>query len=872
MRRPSDKVGAFEQRDRGEDRVLVALMKMLRLAGAGVMVALDGLGSMFATIFVGTWIVGAASAIGVLMALQYYSRDLPEFAALADYEPPVTTRVHAADGQLLAEFAEENRIFVPIEAMPRRVIQAFLAAEDKNFFVHNGIDPVSIVGAAVRNARNIAAGNDRRLQGASTITQQVAKNMLLTSERRIERKIREALLSMRIERALPKVRILELYLNEIYLGNRSFGVASAALNYFNKALDELTLEEAAYLAALPKGPNDYHPVRRYDAAVARRNLILGLMGQNGFASEEEVEVAQATPLVTRPRDRIEVFKAGYFIEDVRRKMVELYGANNVNQAGYSVRSTLDPRLQEIGERALRGGLIAYDRRHGYRGPLTRLDSAEGDWRARLQEIPLPHGAAPWQLAAVTAVADNRADILVADGTRAMVPLEEVTWAREARENQRVGPEVGAVGEVLAVGDVILVDRIMTVSEGENEAVVEAPAETEAGEPIFGLRQVPEVRGSLVAMDIHTGRVKAMVGGWSFEESEFNRASQGLRQPGSSFKPVIYLAALDHGLTPSSLVLDTPAEYDQGPGLPKWRPQNYSNEFNGPTPLRVGLEKSHNVMTVRIADYLGMNVVAEYAENLGVVEEMPRHLAASLGSVETTNLELTTAYAIIANGGKRITPTLIDRIQDRHGVTIYRHDARDCAYCNEVGWVGQGTPAVEDTREQIVDARSAYQVVSMLEGVIQRGTGRRIASLNRPLAGKTGTTNDYRDGWFIGFSPDLAVGVHIGFDEPRPLGRRESGGRVAAPVFKDFMAEALENEPPTPFRIPPGIRMVRVSAGSGTLPTGEEGERVIWEAFVPGTEPSEERVILSESGQIVVEETVEATATTTSVTTGTGGLY
>ncbi len=775
-----------------------------------------------------------AAGGGALYVFHHYGRDLPDYKQLADYDPPTVTRVHAGDGRLLAEYAVQKRVFVPIRAIPKRVINAFLAAEDKNFYSHPGVDAVAVLRAVVTNVTNLLQG--RRPVGASTITQQVAKNFLLSNELSYERKIKEAILALRMERTFSKDRILELYLNEIFLGYRgSYGVAAAALNYFNKSLDELTIAEAAYLAALPKAPNNYHPVRNYAEAVARRDWVISRMVEDRSITPLEAEEAWNEPLVVRERGETEVAEAAHFAEEVRRELVRLYGENGLYEGGLSVRTTLDPRLQDAAETALRDGLIDYDRRHGWRGALANLGAVEPEareaWTEQLAAAEIAEGAPQWERALVLATTEKAAQIGFVDGRTGVIPLSALKWARKPIEGQKVGASPGAVTEVMAAGDVIYVEPIVEDSDG-------APMP----EGTYGLRQVPEINGALIALDPHTGRVLAMVGGFSFDDSEFNRAIQAYRQPGSAFKPIVYLAGLDSGFTPSTLILDAPFVIDQGQGQGKWKPANYTRRFYGPTPMRVGIEKSRNLMTVRLAQTIGMEKVADYATRLGVVDGMPEVLAMALGAGETTLVRLTTAYAMLVNGGRRITPALIDRVQDRNGNTIYRHDQRACPDCRGVPWQGQAAPRLPDEREQVADPASAYQVVSMLQGVVERGTGRRVASVGKPLAGKTGTTNESQDAWFIGFSPDLAVGVFTGFDEPRTLGPKETGSSVAAPIFRDFMAEALADKPAIPFRIPPGIRLVRVNADTGRLAGSGDGH-VILEAFKPGTVPTGEQMVL-----------------------------
>ncbi len=803
------------------------------------------------TLFCLLLIAGILGAGGVLYGLYHYGRGLPDYGQLADYEPPTVTRVHAGDGRILAEYATEKRVYVPVTAIPRRVRNAFLSAEDKNFYSHPGVDFLSVVRAVVTNIANM--GSSRRPVGASTITQQVAKNFLLTNEVSYERKIKEAILAFRIEQAFTKDTILELYLNEIYLGFGSYGVAAAALNYFNKSLDELSIAEAAYLAALPKAPNNYHPVRKYEAAVARRNWVIGRMLEDGRIGAQEAESAKAELLVVRKPDATQVVQAAYFAEETRRELARLYGDDSLYAGGLSVRTTLDPRLQDIADRALREGLIAYDRRHGWRGPIrTAALEQTADPQALLTEIEKPVGAGEgWQLALVLATDANAAEIALAEGGSGQIPMAELKWARPWIEGQRFGNAPKKPSDVLKPGDVVLVEAVSETAKGEPY---------EAGS--FGLRQIPNVDGGIVALDPHTGRVLAMAGGYSYERSEFNRVTQARRQPGSAFKPFVYLAGLDSGFTPATLILDAPFVIDQGAGLGKWKPANYTKKFYGPTPMRVGIEKSRNLMTVRLAQTIGMPKVVDYARRFGIMENMEPVLSMSLGAGETTLMKMTTAYAMLVNGGKRISPTLIDRVQDRHGRTIYRHDLRECPSCVVEQWSGQATPRLPDEREQVANPASAYQVVGMLNGVVQRGTGRRIAELGLPLAGKTGTTNDNVDTWFIGFSPDLAVGVFVGFDEPRTLGRKDTGSNVAAPLFKSFMAEALAEQPAIPFRIPPGIRLVRMNAETGALARPGD-RRVFLEAFQPGTEPTGRQVVLDGG----YNPTTGGTAAS-----GTGGLY
>jgi penicillin-binding protein 1A len=757
---------------------------------------------------------------------------LPDYTVLKDYQPPVTTRVHAADGTLLAEYARERRLFQPIETVPPLVINAFLSAEDKDFYTHGGIDFSGIV----RELRDFAMaridGRNTRLAGASTITQQVAKNFLLTPERTLDRKIQEALLAVRMEATFSKDKILELYLNEIYLGSvggQTYGVAAAALNYFDKALYELTLPEAAYLAALPKGAENYHPFRNHDAAVERRNWVLERMRENGYITTEEMLEAQAAPLEVTPRDGgSQLYSAEYFTEEVRRQLATLYGEDQLYGGGLSVRTTLDPELQRYARRALMDGLIAYDQQRGFRGPVASIGIGE-DWGLDVWGIVPLSDVPEWTLAVVLEMEENTATIgLRPDATSGGRPGDERLTGTLS------GPEIKWVSDplsqILKVGDVIYVSPI----EGQDG--------------VYTLQQVPEIEGSLVAMDPRTGRVLAMVGGFSFAESEFNRATQALRQPGSAFKPFVYAAALDNGYTPASVVLDAPVEIRNSDGS-VWRPENYAQEFYGPQTLRRGIERSRNVMTVRLARDIGMPMVAAYAEKFGIYDDLNPVLAMALGAGETTNMRLTAAYATIANGGRRIVPTLIDRIQDRYGKTVYRHDQRLCDGCDAQSWQNQSEPLIIDNREQVLDPMTAYQITSMLQGVVQRGTGTAASSLNRPVAGKTGTTNDYKDAWFVGFTPELAVGVYLGYDNPRSMGRSSTGGEFAVPIFAEFVGKALAGQPPTPFNVPQGMTTAWIDPASGVA--AYEGGGAIREAFKPGTGPNLMTSVIGVDTQAVV---------------------
>jgi penicillin-binding protein 1A len=811
-------------------------------------------GFLFAvgTIF---FVVGIAATAGLLW---HFSKDLPDYTQLQNYEPNVMTRVHAADGSLLAEYAKERRLYLPIQAIPKLVTNAFVAAEDKNFYQHPGIDVYGIMRAGMLYVENYGSG--RRPQGASTITQQVAKNFLLTNEVSFERKIKEALLALRIERTYSKQKILELYLNGIYLGFGAYGVAAASLLYFDKSVHELTIPEAAFLAALPKGPNNYNPFRHHDEAVARRNYVIDRMAEDGYITVADAEKAKKEPLTVTVRPTgAHIFAAEYFAEEVRRYLYDKYGETKLYEGGLSVRTTLDPKLQMLARQAMINGLVNFDEGQGYRGAITTID-VNGDWGVKLADVKSLDDIDPWRMAVVLQVDDQSARIglqpardpsgaVVKARDVGIVPLEGVKWAKPA-----TGPvkPIQRVSQVLSVGDVIYVSPL-----------------TEQGQ--YRLRQVPEISGAMVVMDPHTGRVLAMVGGFSFDQSQFNRATQALRQPGSSFKPIVYATALDNGYTPSTIVMDAPIEIDMGAGGGIWKPENYGGKFFGPSTLRFGLEQSRNVMTVRLAQDVGMPLIAEYAKRFGVYDELPPYLSYALGAGETTVMRMVTAYSMFDNGGRRVIPTLIDRIQDRYGHTIYKHDTRECVGCDAAKWDNQSEPTLIDRREQVIDPMTAYQITSMMEGVVQRGTATVVREVGKPIAGKTGTTNDEKDVWFVGYSPDIVCGVYMGFDKPRHIARLATGGHLAAPIVKDFLKAALADKPPIPFNVPPGIKLIRVDAKTGMrAPPGDP--KVILEAFKPGTAPPDSYSVIGTDTTNGVPTTQANPDTGPVVRSGTGGLY
>ncbi len=789
------------------------------------------LGFLFAAGTV-VFLVGVAAAAGLIW---HFSKDLPDYSQLQDYEPPVMTRVHASDGALLGEYSKERRLYLPIQAVPKLVINAFLAAEDKNFYEHGGIDFTGMARAALVYVQNL--GSNRRPQGASTITQQVAKNFLLTNEVSFARKIKEALLAMRLERAYSKDKILELYLNEIYLGLGAYGVAAASLVYFDKPVNELTVAEAAYLAAMPKAPGALHPVRNHDRAVERRNYVVDRLLENGWIKQADADIARKDPLiVTNRSNAAHIFAGEYFAEEVRRDIFERYGEKKLYEGGLSVRTTLDPKLQVMARKTMAAGLVNFDEAQGWRGATSKLDIT-GDWGVKLADVKSLSDIAPWRLAVVLETSEQSARIgfqpgrelggaVMKDRQTGNITLDGVRWAKTVSGPTR-GKAPTAVSQVLSPGDIIYADPLIakdgTTVEGQ-----------------YRLRQLPEVSGAMVAMDPWTGRVLAMVGGFSFDQSQFNRATQAYRQPGSTIKPIVYSSALDNGYTPSTVLVDGPIEIDQGQGAGVWRPENFSvGQYRGPVTLREALKRSLNTVTVRLAQEIGMPLIGEYAKRFGVYDELPNYLSYALGTGETTVMRMVTAYSMFANGGKRVKATLIDRIQDRYGHTIFKHDARECRGCDAPdGWKNQPEPQLVDHREQVLDVMTAYQITSMMEGVVQGGTAAVMREVGKPIAGKTGTTTDAKDLWFVGFSPDLVVGLYVGYDKPRSLGRNAQGGHTAGPIARDFMKFALADKPAVPFKIPAGIKLIRVDSKTGLRAGPGDGGRTILEAFKPGTAPSD----------------------------------
>ena len=753
----------------------------------------------------------------------YYSDDLPSHDQLASYAPPSISRIYSGEGRLIDEFALERRLFTPIDDIPEQVKDAFIAAEDRNFYIHTGFDARAIAVAGYEAV--ISRGENVR--GASTITQQVMKNFLLSGDRTGERKIKELILASRVEGTLTKDQILELYLNEIFLGQNSYGVTAAAQTYFNKTLDELDLHEAAFLAALPQAPSSYHPVRNRDRVVSRRNYVLGEMLRNGFISQAEHDEARALPLLTVQSGDFSSSRANlpprdYFTDEVRRQLSSSFGEDEFFAGGLSIRATIDPEMQVHAAHALQRALEQYDR------GLGRLRTAgetiapellenENQWRRALGELELARDVTlgnRWYPAVVLEVSADEARLgieAVADDYHAphVIERDDISWAR------------GSLSDNLSVGDVVYTRRV--TSDSDNSHVR------------WSLRQIPEVQGGFMAMDVNTGRVISMQGGFSYQASVFNRATQAQRQPGSAYKPFVYAAALDSGYTPATIIVDAPIEVETSQGL--WRPTNYSNQFYGPTPVRRGIELSRNLMTVRLAQEVGMDVVGGYAERFGVYDRAQQFLAASLGSQETTLFRMVAAYAMFANGGERVEPTLVDRVQDRWGDTVYRHDQRNCVDCEDRALPAGSGPWISSSRARVMDAVTAYQLTSMMEGVVQRGTAARTVNLPVPTAGKTGTTNDARDVWFVGYTSNIVAGCYIGYDQPRPLGRGAAGGAMCGPVFNEFMQEAVKKYGGGRFRVPEGGYFLNIDRDSGArLADNASGPNVISEFFREGVEP------------------------------------
>ena len=737
-----------------------------------------------------TFILGLLFSISTLW---YFSLDLPDYKILANYKPPISSRVHSGEGQLIAEYALQKRLFIPYDSVPKNIIYSFLSAEDKNFFSHPGIDAKSITRAIINNLKNIYS--EKRLQGASTITQQVAKNFLLTSEISIKRKIKEAILAFRIERAYSKERIMELYLNQIYLGEGTYGIAAASLEYFDKAVNDLNYEEAALLAALPKAPNKYNPFKSIERAKTRRNFVLKNLYDNSYINYTEYKDLIKKEIKTKKRKIKLLEEANYYSEEVRRIVTDTYGYDELYKGGLSIRTPLNSNYQIKALEALREGLEKYDKRHGWRGPITNLNSV--DWQKDIKEF-IYDKSLHWELAKVIDVNQLSLKIEIENKEVGFIDFKNIKWTRKK-----------SFEDLLKLNDIIYVQKIK-----KNK---------------WSLKQLPKINGAIVVMDPYTGRVLAMVGGFSFKLSEFNRATQAKRQPGSAFKPVVYAAALENGFNPSTLILDAPFVIDQGEGLKTWKPENYGKKFYGPSTLRTGLEKSRNLMTVRVAQKVGFDQISKITKDFGIYDQVPELLSVSLGAAETTLVKLTNAYCTFVNGGKKVTPIFIDRIQDRRGKTIFNADKRKCIGCEEISYLKDEIPLIQDDRKQIISSETAYQITSMLEGVIKRGTGRKLRDLNLSLAGKTGTTNKNMDAWFLGFTSKLVIGVYVGFDEPKTLGKYETGAKVALPVFKKFVEKVIRKKDALPFKVPKGINLVMVDVETGLQPN-DNTKRVIYESF------------------------------------------
>jgi penicillin-binding protein 1A len=729
-------------------------------------------------IFIVVLSVSLLSAFSILAVLWAFSNNLPDYKFLKNYKPSVSSKVYSGEGELVNDFSSEKRIFVPYKSISEKVINAFLSAEDKNFYSHPGVDAKGVLRAIINNISNLVAS--RRLEGASTITQQVAKNFLLTNEVSLNRKIKEAILAFRIERALSKERILELYLNQIYLGEGTYGVASASLEYFDKSISELNYEEVALLAALPKAPSRYNPYKNIELAKFRRDLVINNLFENNYISKRNQEEFLSKKIILKKRKKIFTEDTSYYVEDIRKDVVEKLGFDKVYKQGLNISTPINIGLQKIATDSLRQGLIEYDKRKGWRGPLTNIKKLE-KWNQKVDKFRLEKSI-NWDLAIINKIDKFSITIETEYKKKGIIKYENISWIKKDFK------------EILKIGDVIYVENI--------------------NKNIFALRQLPLVNGGIVVMDPFTGRVLALSGGFSFKKSEFNRATQALRQPGSAFKPFIYALALENGYTPSTLILDAPLVLEQGSDLKMWKPENYGKKFYGPSTLRMGLEKSRNLMTVRIAQDLGLKKIVNFSQKLGIYENPSELLSISLGSAETTLLKLTSAYSSFVNGGKLVKPIMIDRIQDSEGNTILNNEMRKCTNCDQISHLSDNYPNIEDNFEQIFSPETAYQMTSILEGTVQNGTGKNLKDLNLDLAGKTGTTNGNTDTWFIGFTSKLAIGVYVGSDNPKSLGRYETGAKTALPIFKNFVKKAVKKEDARPFKVAKNILMKVIDPVTG----------------------------------------------------------
>ena len=728
--------------------------------------------------FVVTCFLSLIFLVLIVSVLWTYSNKLPDYKFLKNYKPSVSSKLYSGSGELVSDFSSEKRIFVPFNAIPKIVINSFLSAEDKNFFSHPGVDAKGVLRAVLRNISNIM--RSKRLEGASTITQQVAKNFLLTNEVSIDRKLKEAILAFRIERALSKERIIELYLNQIYLGEGAYGIASASLQYFDKPISDLNYSEASLLAALPKAPSKYNPYKNLELAKFRRDLVIKNLYENSYIDKNKMDILLNTEIKLNKRKKIYLEDARYYVEDVRKNIVDKYGFDKVYKQGFNIKTPINLNLQSIATETLRKGLIEFDHRKGWRGPIKNIKYKKS-WFKQFKEYKLENSF-KWELAIVKKINKFSANVETQNGNQGVIDQKSLSWTKKDIKN------------VLFEGDVIYVKQIKDKK--------------------YNLKQIPEVNGGIVVMDPFTGRVLAMSGGFSFKKSEFNRASQALRQPGSAFKPFIYALALENQYTPSTLVLDAPIVLSQGEDLKKWKPENYGKKFYGPSTLRTGLEKSRNLMTVRVAQDLGINKITEFSKKLNIYKDPDEILSISLGSAETTLLKLTSAYCSFVNGGKLVNPILIDRIQDSEGNTIFNSENRICENCNKISFVGNDMPVIKDNFLQIFSPETAYQITSLLEGAVKRGTGKKLRDLNLDIAGKTGTTNKNTDTWFIGFTSNVVVGVYVGFDNPRSLGKFETGARTALPIFKEFIKKTIKKGDARPFKVAKNIKMMVVDPATG----------------------------------------------------------
>ena len=717
--------------------------------------------------------------VTILIVLWTFSNSIPDYRFLKNYKPPVSSKMYSGNGELVADFSKEKRIFVPYEAIPDNVIKSFLSAEDKNFFSHPGVDAKGVMRAVINNIKNIMSS--KRLEGASTITQQVAKNFLLTNEVSFNRKIKEAILAFRIERALSKERILELYLNQIYLGSGAYGVAAASLEYFDKSIKELNYNEAALLAALPKAPSRYNPYRNKELAKFRRNLVLKNLYDNNFINQKKYLKFKDFSIELKKTKKIFLENSQYYIEDVRKNIIEKLTYEKVYNQGYNINTPINIDLQKIATQSLRNGLVAYDRRKGWRGPIKNFKYSK-DWFKKIDKKFILEKSILWQLAIVKKINQFEALIEIENNLQGVINYKDISWTKKEFKN------------LFRKGDVIYVKKIDSQS--------------------YSLQQLPKINGGIVVMEPFTGRVLALSGGFSFKNSEFNRASQALRQPGSAFKPFVYALALENQYTPSSLVLDAPLVLDQGVDLKKWKPENYGKKFYGPSTLRVGLEKSRNLMTVRIAQNLGIDKLTDFSKKMNIYENPDELMSISLGSAETTLLKLTSAYCSFVNGGKLISPIIIDRIQDGEGNTIFNNENRKCINCDKISFTGKEFPTIKDNYKQVLSPQTAYQLTSILQGVIKRGTGKKLNNLGLNIAGKTGTTNDNTDAWFIGFTSNLVIGVYVGMDNPKPLGKYETGSKAALPIFKEFVKKAIKKSDARPFKVADNMILMVVDPLTG----------------------------------------------------------